>query len=112
VAAPLDPANPGGGTIEGVIDLIFENPSGDLVIVDYKTDRVAGTGLEEAAAPYVSQLGAYVYAVERSTGCRVAEAIILFARRADVGEPAEYVLADIPGAVESSLRLARAQVGG
>jgi hypothetical protein len=105
--------------LEGVIDLIFEDASGGLVIVDYKTDGAAATSqgevdaggqgsLERAARRYRGQLGAYALAVEQATGRRVSEAIIVFASRAAEGKDAEYHLPDLAGAMREAGELAAA----
>jgi len=97
VAAPLQKL--GGGVIEGFVDLTFEDASGDLTIVDYKTDRLPkGASLERSARPYRLQVGAYAHAVETATGRRVTSAWIVFARRAADGLPAAYRLPDLDGA--------------
>jgi RecB family exonuclease len=89
----------GGGVIEGFVDLTFEDASGDLTIVDYKTDRLPkGASLERSARPYRLQVGAYAHAVETATGRRVTSAWIVFARRAADGLPAAYRLPDLDGA--------------
>jgi ATP-dependent helicase/nuclease subunit A len=50
--------------VSGVIDLVYRDAaSGQLVVVDYKTDRVEGAALEERAAHYSGQGGAYVDAL-------------------------------------------------
>jgi len=103
VSADLD----GTGVLEGIIDLIFEDASGALVIVDFKTDGAReGGSLEEAAAAYVPQLGAYAEAVRRTTGLEVSEAWLVFARRAAKGLDAEYRIPDIAKAAEQARGLA------
>ena len=95
VSADLD----GVGVLDGIIDLIFEDCSGALVVVDFKTDRVPETGsLEAAATPYVPQLGAYAEAVRRATGRDVSEAWLVFSRRARAGLDAEYRIPDVADA--------------
>jgi ATP-dependent exoDNAse (exonuclease V) beta subunit len=110
-----DPADP--PVLEGIIDLIFEEPSGGLVIIDYKTDGVRDAGgdtgdgkeqLAKAAAPYIPQLGAYALATEQATGRRVSEAIIVFASRAAEGKDAEYHLPDLARARQEAGELAAA----
>ncbi|MBI4219867.1 MAG: UvrD-helicase domain-containing protein [Chloroflexi bacterium] len=97
VAVPL-PAL-AGGVLEGFVDLVYEEPPGDLGIVDYKTDTTGkGTSLERAARPYRLQLGAYAHAIEAVTGRRVAAAHIVFARRAAEGAAAAYALPDLEAA--------------
>ncbi len=56
--------------IQGVIDLYFEEADG-LVLVDYKTDRVAKGG--ELKERYASQLGYYEKALRMMTGKPVKE---------------------------------------
>lgn len=89
----------GGGILEGFVDLVYEGPSGDLGIVDYKTDTIASGGsLQQAARPYRLQIGAYAHAVEAATGRRVSEAWIVFARRAAEGLQGAYRVPDLEGA--------------
>ncbi len=85
VGAPID----GGGVIEGYIDLLYEDGE-DLVVVDYKTDRVGGpAGLEAVAQRYRLQVATYALAVESSTGRRVRRCVLVFV--GDAGA-LEYVL--------------------
>ena len=94
-------------TLEGAIDLIFEDTDGGLVIVDYKTDQLsAGETLAEAAAPYGLQLGAYAWAVERTTGRKVTGAWLVFASRAAGGRDAEYRLPDLARSAGDAAALA------
>ncbi len=59
--------------VQGVIDVYFEE-EGELVVADYKTDRV--TAPEELVQRYRSQLAIYARALEQITGKRVKEKII------------------------------------
>ncbi|MBQ4618174.1 MAG: helicase-exonuclease AddAB subunit AddA [Clostridia bacterium] len=59
--------------VQGVVDAAFEE-DGHLVIVDYKTDRVAR--VEELAERYHEQLAVYKDALERALQCPVAHCII------------------------------------
>ena len=72
VAAPV-----GEGVLEGFIDLLFEE-DGNLIVVDYKTDAVDSDHVEDAAARYGPQGGAYALAVARATGKPVTEVVFLF----------------------------------
>ena len=63
--------------LHGVIDCVFEEGDGDLVIVDYKTERLRG-GADAAAARYLPQMELYQYAVERIFGARVKQRVIYF----------------------------------
>jgi ATP-dependent exoDNAse (exonuclease V) beta subunit len=112
---PVAAALPGGvGALEGQIDLIFEETGGSgLIIVDYKTDRVEGRTVAEAAAPYLPQMGAYAWAVERATGRPVTSAVLIFASltpsAAAEGRP-EYPVPDLQHWKDEAARLAAAQL--
>ncbi len=67
----------GPAIIHGVIDLLAEL-DGELVLVDYKTDRVAPAALDARVATYAPQLAAYALAIESHTGRRVARAVLVF----------------------------------
>ena len=99
-----------GKSMEGVIDLIFESAPGELVIVDYKTDAVRGRSLPEMAEPYVTQIGAYAAAVDKTTPARVVKAVLVFARLALSGETCEFVLPDIEEAKIQAVDAAREQL--
>ena len=76
VFRPLN-GSAGGQLVQGVIDLYFEEED-QLVIVDYKTDRVkAGkTGESILKERYSVQLDYYAMALEQLTGKKVKEKII------------------------------------
>lgn len=59
--------------IQGIIDVYFEE-DGELVVLDYKTDRVQRA--EELKEKYHAQLDYYAKALERLTGKKVKEKII------------------------------------
>ena len=59
--------------IQGIIDLYFEE-DGKLILIDYKTDRVAH--IHELEACYRTQLNYYRRALEQATGKPVAETLI------------------------------------
>lgn len=63
--------------LQGVVDCCIEE-DGELVIIDYKTDRVSGATLEQRAEFYAAQLQAYARAMERITGKRVRECVLYF----------------------------------
>ncbi len=83
VAAPLvstaDDEFP--ATLEGYIDLVFEDDDGSLVIVDYKTDVVSDSELAHAVSVYGTQVAAYAEALETSTGRSVSKCVLLFVSR-------------------------------
>jgi ATP-dependent helicase/nuclease subunit A len=69
VLLPPDPEGEGAvGFVAGSIDLLYRDPeSGELVIVDYKTDRVEGeTELRERAAGYAGQARHYRRAIQEA----------------------------------------------
>ena len=59
--------------IQGIIDVYFEE-DGELVVADYKTDRVKEP--QELVEKYEKQLDYYTRALERLTGKRVKEKVI------------------------------------
>ncbi len=64
--------------LQGVVDCFIEE-DGQLVIVDYKTDRVKpGTETEERAKSYAPQLRAYATALGKITGKKVKECVLYF----------------------------------
>ena len=66
--------------LQGSIDCFFEE-DGALVVVDYKTDRVAGeSAIAERAESYRIQLDTYAYALRRIFGLPVRERILYFLR--------------------------------
>ena len=66
-----------GQLIQGIIDLCFEE-DGELVIVDYKTDKVmkGKAGEKELVKRYAIQLDYYAKALEQLTGKAVKEKIV------------------------------------
>jgi len=79
--SPAEEYFPEGGDdkilLQGIIDCFFEE-NGELIVVDFKTDRVTADTLEERAALYAPQLEAYSNALERITTKRVKDRIIYF----------------------------------
>ncbi len=70
-----------GVLVEGFVDLLLEEPSGDLVVVDWKTDRVpAAADLDAALARYSVQGAAYALAIEAVLGRTVSRCVFVFAR--------------------------------
>ena len=96
--------------IEGRVDLIYRLADGSLGISDFKTDRTFNRSIAEMAEPYIPQLGAYAYAVQKATGMAVTEASILFSRlAADKPGDGEYRLPNVQSAIELALKLASDQ---
>ncbi|MCL2821111.1 MAG: helicase-exonuclease AddAB subunit AddA [Oscillospiraceae bacterium] len=72
---------PGSGTdlilIQGVIDCFFEE-NNELVIIDYKSDKVSEKTIFDKIDLYTPQLDAYAKALERITEKKVKEKLIYF----------------------------------
>jgi len=79
--APAKQFYPGSGNepilLQGIIDCFFEEDN-ELVIVDFKSDKVTAHTLSEKVDRYSQQLDAYADALTRITGKRVKERIIYF----------------------------------
>ena len=59
---------------QGVIDVLFQEADGRVVLLDYKTDRVNNP--EELSKKYKVQLDYYEEALERLTGKSVSEKLL------------------------------------
>jgi len=72
----------GGRVLEGYVDLLYEDASGRLVVVDWKTDRARTDAEVDAALDrYRNQGAAYAVALEQATRRRVDEVVFVFCRR-------------------------------
>jgi ATP-dependent helicase/nuclease subunit A len=90
VAAPV-----GDQAVEGYVDLLYETTDG-LVLVDYKTDAVAGpSDVDAKVARYRHQIAAYALALEATTGLAVVSAFLVFCT---AGAPIERSIPDLEGA--------------
>ena len=67
----------GSDLVEGVIDLVFEEDDG-LVIVDYKTDRIGPEQAVAQAAHHAPQLQLYGRGLAQAWGVPVVERLVLF----------------------------------
>ena len=67
----------GGDLIEGVVDLVFEDEGG-LVVVDYKTDHITDDQALAQAAHHAPQLQLYGRGLAQATGLPVRERLVLF----------------------------------
>jgi ATP-dependent exoDNAse (exonuclease V) beta subunit len=63
--------------IEGVVDLVFEE-DGQLVVVDYKTDRITAAQAVDQAAQHAPQLRIYGRGLTLALGIPVRERLVLF----------------------------------
>ena len=80
--------------MQGAVDLVYER-DGEIVIVDYKTDRDAD--VEVAERRYALQLGAYALALTQATGKSVAEAWIVMAAGGGPDGPATAARIPVTG---------------
>jgi ATP-dependent helicase/nuclease subunit A len=81
ILRPAEDYFPGGGSdkilLQGVVDCYFEEDD-EIVVVDFKTDRVTNKTVDKIAQLYSQQLNAYADALYNITGKRVKERIIYF----------------------------------
>ena len=68
----------GDRVLEGVIDLLYRDDDGGLVIVDYKTDAIPVSALSAREAFYRPQIAAYAAALAAATGEPVARGVLVF----------------------------------
>ena len=62
--------------IQGMIDIFFEDENGDVIIADYKTDKI-NNNIDEIKEKYSPQLKYYKIAVERAFGKKVSRCYLL-----------------------------------
>ena len=72
VACPI-----GEQVVEGYVDLVYETAEG-LVVVDYKTDQIDSSELEDKLERYRLQGATYAAALEETTGQRVVRVVFAF----------------------------------
>ena len=101
VAAPI-----GSGSLQGFIDLLFEEPDG-MVVVDYKTDAVSADEAPDAVERYRLQGGAYAYAVKAVSGRPVKDVIFLYLQ-----PKREEKLEDVDAAMDMAVSAAEKVLAG
>jgi ATP-dependent helicase/nuclease subunit A len=67
----------GAHLVEGIADLVFEE-NGQLVVVDYKSDAIAGDQALAQAAHHAPQLQLYGRGLAQAAGLPVGERLVLF----------------------------------
>jgi ATP-dependent exoDNAse (exonuclease V) beta subunit len=72
-----------GTVLRGSIDLLVEAPEGPPLIVDYKTDRLAGADPAERAERYRVQRDVYALAVSEALGADEVETAYVFLEQPD-----------------------------
>jgi hypothetical protein len=80
----------GGTVLRGSIDLLVEREGAPPLVVDYKTDRLAGADPAERAGHYDVQRSIYALAVAEALGAEEVEVAYVFLERP--AEPAVSVL--------------------
>ncbi len=71
-----------GRYIQGVIDCLYQDTSGDWHLLDYKSNQVDAAGVPKAASHYAMQMAVYATACERALGVRPVESVLHFLRPA------------------------------
>ena len=90
--------------IEGIIDLLYQDADGNLVIVDHKSDYVSGSrGLEAKLDLYKWQGAAYALAARTATGMEVKDVKLLFVRanKARSVRDLDLLISQLPQALNS-----------
>jgi ATP-dependent helicase/nuclease subunit A len=94
-----------GVLLDGFIDLLYELPNGNLVVVDYKTDALRpGEAVDAAVERYRLQAASYALILEQSLGRTVERCVLLFLEPNE-----ERVIPELPQAI-AEVRTALAQV--
>ena len=86
--------------LEGFVDLLAEI-NGELVLIDYKTDRVDRGSLDAHVERYTPQLAAYAAAIEVATGRVVDRAVLVFSGVAGARDAIERTVPDLAAACRS-----------
>ena len=80
VAAPIDDTQD-PVVVEGIIDLLYQDDDGQLVILDYKSDNIKADDLDDRMKQHYQWQGAaYAAAIKRATGREVKDVQFLFVR--------------------------------
>ena len=85
-----------GVQLDGFIDLLYELPNGNLVVVDYKTDALrAGEEIDAAVDRYRLQAASYALILEESLDRQVERCVLLFLEPNE-----EREVSDLPAAIQ------------
>jgi ATP-dependent exoDNAse (exonuclease V) beta subunit len=78
--APREAARPAAGDylIQGVIDCLYQDATGNWHIMDYKTNRIGTRKLADVASAYELQLQVYALAIEQALGVSPRELVLWF----------------------------------
>jgi ATP-dependent helicase/nuclease subunit A len=94
-----------GTMLEGFIDLLFEDPDGSIIIVDYKTDSVSGVAIDGRAERYRLQGAVYALLLREATGRRVSRVEFVFAAAGKTRHIAdlETAISEVRGALAADV---------
>ncbi len=84
-----------GTAFEGFIDLLYEEPDGTLVIVDYKTDAVSSGGIDARMEKYRLQGAVYALLLKEATGRRAMRVEFVFAATGETRYVADLTAASV-----------------
>jgi ATP-dependent helicase/nuclease subunit A len=101
----------GGALVTGTLDVIAREPGGRSLIVDYKTDRLAGADPRGAARGYETQRLIYAIAALRA-GAGVVDVAHCFLEAPDAPVVATFAADELPALLESLQRLAAGPLAG
>ena len=94
-----------GVLLDGFVDLLYELPNGNLVIVDYKTDALReGEALDAAVSRYRLQAASYALMLEESLQRTVERCMLLFLHPQVARE-----ISDLRGAIGEVLSLLKSE---
>lgn len=79
---PLDRPSKKGRYLHGFIDCLYQDPSGDWHLLDYKSNQVTAEDVPQAAERYAMQMFVYSLACERALGVVPVESVLHFLRPA------------------------------
>ena len=88
--------------LEGFIDLLYRDDG--LVIIDYKTDAVPATALNQRVAFYRPQMAAYATALQAATNEPVTRCILLFLSPRGATERAVHGIEEASALVLDAIR--------
>ncbi|NOZ38957.1 MAG: UvrD-helicase domain-containing protein, partial [Planctomycetes bacterium] len=77
---PLDKKSHQGRYLQGYIDCLYQDTSGDWHILDYKSNQVTAAEVPQAAEHYAMQMFVYSLACERALGVAPVESVLHFLR--------------------------------
>jgi len=77
---PPDAPHDSGAYLQGYIDCLMESAAGELIVLDYKTNRIGSEDVSTEAEKYHLQLSVYAMAVEQATGRSPQQLCIHFMR--------------------------------